>query len=621
MSDEIRPQDRDKRLQTLISMGFSYSTSKLALEKQAWNVDDAAASIIAQEGSAASISAHDSSVKGKNKKQTAATSPAAAPRYDRAEVSPDAKVIQLSRQHRSYMSFLKARQQMRDDGGPKLSPVSMAEHSLRRDAAASKTQQYNNNNDGVSHPYLPGIEEEDMDIEEGMGRNAPFSGPGSEYHDDVNPLRTVPGAFREGLGCNEDSTTGVDSLTHSQTPAQHPAFQAPYMAVAEVVRVPELVMATLQEHVSAITPAPMGPVSTAPWEAPTGAVEGSFPEQETRWRPRRRTLYILLVVGLLVLIGLASGLGVSWTRSQVRDVGQPVGAVGQGENTTASPPLTTPIPDGNAPTIEPLAPSSILPSPPTSTMPTTTVTTEETTKQPMKPPTSSPTMSTSTLHPTSLRPMASPTLPPTIPVTENPTHSPTALSTIPATHSPTQKPTLPATEMPTTISPLPSPTEPLTERPTSSPVASTTTSPMPLPTVLPTNSEELRLEDVQMILNGVSSNLDGNAIGLWADVTTEFILNEVDQVLHEQSESTYYNYWWAHVEFISQMPVDNNEGLELSFSVEFKIESSLSFHDLESYVEGAFDSGTKRSDYIDELKARGDSSFEDVSDVEVSVYS
>jgi hypothetical protein len=63
----------------------------------------------------------------------------------------------------------------------------------------------------------------------------------------------------------------------------------------------------------------------------------------------------------------------------------------------------------------------------------------------------------------------------------------------------------------------------------------------------------------------------------------------------------------------------SDEILEMIFTVEFTIKSSLSFHDVESYVLGAFDSDAKRLAFMGELKAMEDPAFANVTDIAVSV--
>ena len=124
-------------------------------------------------------------------------------------------------------------------------------------------------------------------------------------------LYNVPGAVRVGEGDGDTVITAWDSLVQSQSNGQGPGFQEPYMAVAEVVRVPELVRATQVEPYENVVTIPQ---EDADLEAANAEPGDDSTKQAARWgTPSRRTLYLLLF-GVLALIGLLVGIVVSQDR-------------------------------------------------------------------------------------------------------------------------------------------------------------------------------------------------------------------------------------------------------------------------------------------------------------------
>jgi len=496
------PLDKGKRLASIMSMGFGYFKAKEALEEHDWNVDDAAASLQAKYGKP--IAKDDES---KELEKVTATSSWTALKDDKQE-SPDpigTKFLKDSTLEKSSLkpharvtaTTLSAATLKKDDGGPQLSPVSVADtQSLRQDAAALKVQKHDGDDNDDPFPYLP--DHEDMDgTSESARAPRPFPRARLEEHSDFDVVRAAPGAFREGYGRDDEDTataldslsysrtTGLDSLSYSQTTGtaqDSTSAEEPYMAVAQVVTEPELVKATPQEP------------DHAPPEAASGSADDMTTPKEEGWTRGHRNLYALLIVALLLVIGLAVGLGISQ-----KPHGQDTGQAPTVDNTTSSPTVAPP-PDVTGPTLASTTPPS-----------------------------------------------------------------------------PSQTTQLPSATYPTVGSPT-------------------------------------RVEGARMVLTGASV-LDVNAQSSWAEVTVKFIDAEVGRVLQAQSSS------YSHKTDISvdSQTTDANNNLEVTFSVDFVITSSLPPQDAGSYVMGAFDTDAKRSAYIAELKATGDSSFQGVSDVSVAL--
>jgi len=583
----LQPLDKGKRLASVMSMGHGYFKAKLALEEHDWNVDEAAASLLAKDGKPV---AKDESTDERDQVMAPSSSGAASPdpigTQFLKEDTPDTSSLNPHGRATATSSPVAA---LKDDESH-LSPVSVADHqSLTREASASKTQDNEDENDDL-FPYLPHYDDMNMKYE---AARAPRPFPRASL-EETDRQRSVPGAFREGRGNDDEDMdtataldSALDSLSYSQSAldslsySQTTTSDKPYMAIAEVVTLPELVNATLQE------PTRTADTSTQGLAVSMGSSEDKSTVQETGWMRRRRRLYMLLMVALLVLIGLVVGLVVT-QRPDSSSVGRAAGV----ETPTASPTM-----DPSAPALKPTVPSPDLSSP------SPTLPPEPSTSRPTQLPTGTQTVS--------------PTLPPTSLSTPQPTTQPT-------TPFPTTSPVTPPTELPTSPPTILSTTPPPTILSTTPPPTALSTTPLPttisttpLPTVLPSGSvQESRVDNVQMVLSGVSL-LDGNTLSMWAKVTAGFILAETKRAIQELSENSSYK---VHLNIaIESQTMDANDRLEINSSFDFSITSSVSSHDVESYVLGAFDSDTKRSAYIAELKATGNSSFDNVSDVAVSL--
>jgi len=116
-----------------------------------------------------------------------------------------------------------------------------------------------------------------------------------------------------------------------------------------------------------------------------------------------------------------------------------------------------------------------------------------------------------------------------------------------------------------------------------------------------------------MVLRGAASRLDRDARDAWIDVTVDFILDQVVQVLREETSGPYQVN--VRITLTSQTENDDNN-LSIIFSVNFEIDSTLASHNINDYVLGAF--RDSKDAYIQELQD-SDSSFQDVYDVDVSV--
>jgi hypothetical protein len=166
-------------------------------------------------------------------------------------------------------------------------------------------------------------------------------------------------------------------------------------------------------------------------------------------------------------------------------------------------------------------------------------------------------------------------------------------------HSTTPPPPLTTTVPPVTTSSLTlRPTEAPTEPPTMEPTS-------------PPQESSMSVEGAEMVLGGISSRLDQDAIDAWIDVTWDFIVVRTSQVLDEKAGGRWYVN--AYVAFTSQ--TEDDDELTIIFSVEFDIESSLETHNVRVYVRDALDN---KDAYIQKLQDF-DSSFQDVYNVKVSV--
>jgi hypothetical protein len=128
------------------------------------------------------------------------------------------------------------------------------------------------------------------------------------------------------------------------------------------------------------------------------------------------------------------------------------------------------------------------------------------------------------------------------------------------------------------------------------------------PTIQPP-PDSMSVEGAEMVLYGISSRLDQEALGAWGNVTIGFFKAHLEKV-------------HPNTGFSVRMPsitYRTNDGGELSiiFSVEFDIESPLETHDVKDYVRDAL-GGENEAAYLRELQ-NSDSSFQDVYDFKLSV--
>ena len=429
MSDSRAPDeavDKGRRLSSMISMGFGYFQAKRSLEAHDWNVDDAAASILADKSKDRAV---DSVTKAKSMD------------FKRAETAPSTsrgEIIGFKRDETaSSVVALKG-------GEPQFSPDSDCKPSSSKNRQERPTAKV--------HDVMASRPLNDCHAESGFapayeGFGDKVGGSSFSLEDVEEPVRgerrSVPGAFREGQGDDGDTTTAWDSMGQPENNRQGPDLQEPYMAVAEVVRVPELIRATQVEPTESINAAAQedGDLEAANDEP---AVKSTV--QETRWSATsRRTLYLLLF-GALVAIGLVAGLVVTQTR---RSTSSEVGVVEGRDDASTRSPMTSPTPvpgiagSGNATTSTP-TPTLAVTTQPLTTTPTSSPTrqataspTAQTTVSPIGSPSTSPTTASPTSFPTTTPTDEPSSFPP------SPTVQTTPPSTKPPTETPTQSPAEP----------------------------------------------------------------------------------------------------------------------------------------------------------------------------------
>ena len=131
-----------------------------------------------------------------------------------------------------------------------------------------------------------------------------------------------------------------------------------------------------------------------------------------------------------------------------------------------------------------------------------------------------------------------------------------------------------------------------------------------------TNTTTVVLVDgIQMVLSGVAP-LSGTSLSTWAQTTINFISKAVGKVIQEQNAG-YYKVS-LNMSGISQDTTDTGS-LLLEFSLAMSIQSSIEQHDGNAYVLSAFDTDTERFAYITALQDTNDTSFENITDVNVTI--
>jgi len=228
MSDP-RASDRTickgERLALIISMGYGYFEAKRALEEHEWDVDDAVASILSNDET------------GGDKRE------------DTDAVVRD-KTTKCNEDSPFPLATL-------EDDGPQFSPDSVGMNECLHNRLPSDGHEHDNAfGDLVS---LSSADHKDMnslfvaeygDFGESIGGKTTMPPNGWEEH--VGDVRhcvdirhSLPSAFRDVRATNANAT--ISMCTREDT-----LSQAPYFTTAELVNVPELVCATLDERSSRV---------------------------------------------------------------------------------------------------------------------------------------------------------------------------------------------------------------------------------------------------------------------------------------------------------------------------------------------------------------------------------
>jgi len=131
-------------------------------------------------------------------------------------------------------------------------------------------------------------------------------------------------------------------------------------------------------------------------------------------------------------------------------------------------------------------------------------------------------------------------------------------------------------------------------------------------------SQEISVNDIQMILSGVTT-LSSTSRNEWAQVTVDFIADQVGKSLKEYTAGEYYNVSFA-MESISQgLSFDGR--LTFVFTVTMSIQSAVKIPEDQAYnyILDAFDTDQEKFVYITDLKNTDDAAFQDAVDVQVTI--
>jgi hypothetical protein len=138
----------------------------------------------------------------------------------------------------------------------------------------------------------------------------------------------------------------------------------------------------------------------------------------------------------------------------------------------------------------------------------------------------------------------------------------------------------------------------------------------------PTSSELplqiVQVDDIRMVISGVSTLSSSSSQAIWAQATINFVANVVGQALVQQTSG----YVELALEMsIWTMSVTDDGRLEMDFGLTLNIKSSTTFSQANAriMVLNCFDYNSEKFAYITALKNTDDTAFENASDVEVTI--
>jgi hypothetical protein len=143
-------------------------------------------------------------------------------------------------------------------------------------------------------------------------------------------------------------------------------------------------------------------------------------------------------------------------------------------------------------------------------------------------------------------------------------------------------------------------------------------SPAPTSSGLPL--QIVQVDDIRMVISGVSTLSSSSSQATWAQATINFVANAVGQALVQQTS--------GYVELALEMStwtssLTNDGKLQMDFGLTLNIKSSTTFSHASAriMVLNGFDDNSEKFAYITALKNTDDSAFENASGVEVTIDS